>query len=92
MTWRPLTARQHEILQFIAEFLRKQGYAPSLDETRRHFGLRSLATVHKHLVHLQEKGYLTRAWNRTRSIELKATGSCCPTCGQPMPTAATAHT
>ncbi|SVB63537.1 uncharacterized protein METZ01_LOCUS216391, partial [marine metagenome] len=29
-----------------------------------------LATVHKHLTNLQEKGFIRRAWNRSRSVEL----------------------
>ena len=35
-----------------------------------HFGLSSLATVHKHLTNLQEKGLVKRAWNRSRALEL----------------------
>jgi repressor LexA len=29
-----------------------------------------LATVHKHLTNLQQKGFIKRAWNRSRSVEL----------------------
>jgi repressor LexA len=29
--------------------------------------------VHKHLTNLQEKGFIKRAWNRSRSVELVAT-------------------
>ena len=36
----------------------------------RRFGLSSLATVHKHLTNLQQKGFIKRAWNRSRSVEL----------------------
>ena len=39
-------------------------------EICRRFGLSSLATVHKHLTNLQEKGFIRRAWNRSRSVEL----------------------
>ena len=28
-----------------------------------------MATVHKHVQHLVEKGYLKKAWNRSRSVE-----------------------
>tara|TARA_B100001123_G_scaffold435397_1_gene563809 strand:- start:14701 stop:15219 length:519 start_codon:yes stop_codon:yes gene_type:complete len=37
------------------------------------FGLSSLATVHKHLKNLQEKGFIRRAWNKSRSVELVTT-------------------
>jgi repressor LexA len=66
----PLTKRQREILDFLGEFIEQHGYAPSLEEIGRRFGLSSLATVHKHLTNLQEKGFIKRAWNRSRSIEL----------------------
>ncbi len=69
----PLTRRQREILDFLNEFIEQHGYAPSLEEIGRRFGLSSLATVHKHLTNLQEKGFIRRAWNRSRSVELVPT-------------------
>ncbi len=69
----PLTKRQREILDYLNEFIQQHGYAPSLEEIGRRFGLSSLATVHKHLTNLQEKGFIKRAWNRSRSVELMPT-------------------
>ena len=69
----PLTRRQREILDFLAEFIEQHGYAPSLEEIGRRFGLSSLATVHKHLTNLEAKGFIRRAWNRSRSVELVPT-------------------
>ena len=69
----PLTKRQREILDFLNEFIEQHGYAPSLEEIGRRFGLSSLATVHKHLTNLQDKGFIRRAWNRSRSVELVPT-------------------
>jgi repressor LexA len=66
----PLTKRQREILDFLNEFIQQHGYAPSLEEIGRRFNLSSLATVHKHLTNLQEKGFIRRAWNRSRSVEM----------------------
>lgn len=71
----PLTRRQREILDYLAEFIEHHGYSPSLEEIGRRFGLSSLATVHKHLGNLQEKGFIKRAWNRSRSVELVPTGA-----------------
>jgi repressor LexA len=68
----PLTKRQREILDYLQEFIQQHGYAPSLEEVGRRFGLSSLATVHKHLTNLQEKGFIRRSWNRSRSVELLA--------------------
>jgi repressor LexA len=64
-----LTRRQREIYDHVCEFVRENGYSPSLEEIGAHFGLRSVATVHRHLQHLVEKGYLRKAWNRPRSVE-----------------------
>ena len=69
----PLTKRQREILDYLNEFIQQHGYAPSLEEIGRRFGLSSLATVHKHLTNLQEKGIIKRVWNRSRALELVPT-------------------
>ena len=69
----PLTKRQREILDYLQDFIQQHGYAPSLEEIGRRFGLSSLATVHKHLTNLQEKGFIKRAWNRSRSVEMLPT-------------------
>ena len=65
-----LTRRQKEILDFVASHISREGYAPTIEEIGHNFGLRSLATVHKHLANLQEKGLIKRAWNRSRALEL----------------------
>ena len=64
-----LTRRQREIYDFIRSFVSDKGYSPSLEEIGAQFGLSSVATVHKHVSHLVEKGYLRKAWNRSRSVE-----------------------
>ena len=65
-----LTKRQKQILDYVQDSIRKNGYAPSLTEISRHFDLHSISTVHKHLVHLEEKGLIKRHWNRARAIEV----------------------
>ena len=68
-----LTRRQKEILDYLNDFIQREGYAPTIEEIAAHFGLRSLATVHKHLTNLQDKGLIRRAWNRSRALELVPT-------------------
>jgi repressor LexA len=65
-----LTRRQKEIFDYICSHLEREGYAPSLEEIGEEFGLSSVATVHKHVQNLVEKGLLRKAWNRSRSIEV----------------------
>jgi repressor LexA len=64
-----LTRRQREVYDFIRGFVAERGYSPSLEEIAAGFGLSSVATVHKHVQHLVEKGMLRKAWNRSRSVE-----------------------
>ena len=73
-----LTRRQREIYDFIRGFVTERGYSPSLEEIGAHFGLSSVATVHKHVQHLVEKGLLKKAWNRSRSVEPVASPEAAP--------------
>lgn len=67
-----LTRRQREVFEFIREFIRENNYSPSLEEIANGLDLSSLATVHKHLSNLAEKGLIRRHWNRGRGIEVVA--------------------
>ena len=66
----PLTKRQSEILEFVRGYISEQGYAPSFEEIAGKFEFQSLATVHEHLSNLERKGYIRRAHNESRSIEV----------------------
>jgi repressor LexA len=65
-----LTRRQKELLDFIRRYIKRHGYAPSLAEMRTHLRLSSLATVHKHLRLLEEKGAIRRLPGRSRALEI----------------------
>ena len=68
-----LTRRQSEILNFISEYCEEHGYAPTLQEIGKRFGLSSVATVHKHVSQLTAKGYLKRQRrNASRDLEVVA--------------------
>ena len=68
-----LTRRQAEVLAFIREYSVTRGYAPTLEEIGGHFGLASVATVHKHVANLVEKGYLRRGRkNASRDLSVVA--------------------
>ena len=69
----PLTKRQREILDHVKNFIDENGYAPSFEEIADAFGYSSLATVHEHLSNLERKGYIRKAYNESRSIELVGT-------------------
>ena len=65
-----ITRRQKEVLDFISGFVQRNGYSPSFEEIAHGLNLRSLATVHKHITNLHQKGMLQRAENRSRSIDV----------------------
>lgn len=65
-----LTKRQKQIFDFITDFTRGNGYAPSLREIGEHFHLSSPATIHAHVQALKQKGMLKTSYNEARSIEI----------------------
>jgi repressor LexA len=70
-----VTRRQKEILDFLESFVTRNGYSPSFEEIARGMGLKSLATVHKHITNLEKKGMLDRVHNRSRSIDVLPPGT-----------------
>ena len=65
-----LTKRQKQLFDYLDDYIVRHGYAPTLEEIGAHFRLSSLATVHKHLSNLEDKGLIKRRWNFSRAIEL----------------------
>lgn len=65
-----MTRKQKELLDYLQKYIDRHGYAPTLEEIASHFRLSSLATVHKHLSNLEEKGLIRRKWNFSRAIEI----------------------
>lgn len=65
-----LTKRQKQLLDFVAGFVEKNGYSPSYEELANGLGLASLATVHKHVLALENKHYITRGYNQSRSLQV----------------------
>ncbi|MDH5637966.1 MAG: transcriptional repressor LexA [Nitrospinota bacterium] len=65
-----LTKRQKLIFDYVSGFIKDKGYAPSIVEIGKKFGLSSPATIHKHLTNLESKGLIRRQKNMSRAIEL----------------------
>lgn len=63
-----LTEKQQEILDFIDQFSRQEGMAPTVYEIAEEFGIKS-ATAFAHVRALQRKGYVTRS-SKARSLTL----------------------
>lgn len=69
-----LTDRQSEILNFIKDYIRQNGFTPSIREIGSAFGIKSTNGVSAHLDALEKKGVLKREWRIARSIALKESG------------------
>ncbi len=65
-----LTKRQKQLVDYLQNYISEHGYAPTLSEIGQYFGLSSLATVHKHLHNLEQKGFITRVHNHSRALEI----------------------
>src|SRR6267142_453887 len=56
----PRTQRQKDILDYITLFSERNRYEPSYAQIARHFGVKSRATIAKHIAALERRGLLTR--------------------------------
>ncbi len=65
-----LTKKQRQILDYVESFVETNGYSPSYEEIAEHFQYSSLATVHEHLTNLEQKGFLRKNYNKSRSLEV----------------------
>ena len=65
-----LYKRQRQIVDFIAQYIQKYGYSPTLKEIADCLGVSSLATVHEHLQALEKKRVIRKQEGTVRGIEL----------------------
>lgn len=63
-----LYERQRQIIDFIAQFIQRNGYAPNLKQIAQAMNLHSLATVHEHIEILIKKGVLKKTGKRKGRI------------------------
>lgn len=65
-----ITKRQKEVLNFIETYIKKEGYAPSLEDIIKHLKLSSVSTAHYHIKKLEELGLLRKGDNQPRSLSI----------------------
>lgn len=65
-----LTKKQREVLDFIKKFHADNKYPPSIRQICSAINLSSPATVHVHINHLVEKGYIKRSVEGNKALEL----------------------
>lgn len=66
----PLTARQNQVLLFIREFMRKQGFPPTRAEIAQGLGFRSVNAAEDHLKALVRKEAIEMLAGTSRGIRL----------------------
>ncbi|MDQ3239674.1 MAG: transcriptional repressor LexA [bacterium] len=62
--------KQRQILDFISQYIQKNGYSPTLAEIANAIGVKSLATVHEHLQALTKKKLIRKYEGMVRGIEV----------------------
>jgi len=70
-TTRP-TKKQHELLQYLREFIAEHGYSPSYREIMRGCNYTSVATVALHVKNLIARGHVVKRDKSARSLEVVA--------------------
>ena len=78
-----LTAMQQKIYDYIANTVRNQGYPPSVREIGEAVGLKSPSTVHFHIKHLEELGYISKSGRKGPALTL--TERAAPAAAAPAP-------
>lgn len=62
--------RQERVLNAIITYYEKEGFLPSFEELRDLTGLKSVSTIHYHMRHLIELGFLTRVSGKSRAYKI----------------------
>ncbi len=78
------------VMDYIRKFSEENGYTPSVREIGQECSIKSTATVHSYLEKLKQRGYLSKADNKKRSVTIgRSSGINIPligtvTAGQPI--------
>lgn len=67
-----LTEREKSIYNFICEYHKRNGYSPSIREIQKGVFLQSPNMIHRYLIQLMEKDYITITPKIARGITLKS--------------------
>lgn len=65
-----ITKKQKQVLDFIKEYTKKKGYAPSLEDIKKNLKIASVSTAHFHVKKLEQLGYINKEDNKPRAINI----------------------
>jgi repressor LexA len=63
-----LTKRQQAVLKFIRTFVQSEGRSPTLADIAKGVGSSAVSTIHKHVQHLMDKGFLVRSHGKGNNL------------------------
>jgi SOS regulatory protein LexA len=63
-----LTKKQKEVLDFITEYVKENGYSPTQKEIQEHFSFKSLGSVQDYIKYLSSGGYLVNDSHSVRGL------------------------
>ena len=66
---RTLTERQKEIVNHIDEYIKQNGFSPSIRDIALHFEI-SAKGAHDHILALEKKGAIKRHFKKSRSLTI----------------------
>ena len=66
----PKASKGEKVYSFIVEFIKKNGYAPSIREIAVGVGINSTYTVHRYLLKLEDEGRIEMKRNSSRAIKV----------------------
>tara|TARA_R110002072_G_scaffold64203_6_gene159806 strand:- start:18065 stop:18685 length:621 start_codon:yes stop_codon:yes gene_type:complete len=63
-----ITKKQKQVLDYISSYTDDYGYAPTQNEIKEHFGLKSLGSVQRYIKYLTDAGYLVADQHARRGL------------------------
>lgn len=66
-----LTKRQRDLMLVIQKAVETTGIAPSFEQMAEEIGLKSTGNIHRLVVGLEERGFITRIKHRARGIYVR---------------------
>jgi repressor LexA len=65
-----LTPKQYELLTYIDRHLKQTGFSPSFEDMKEALQLKSKSGIHRLILALEERGFISRRPNRARALEV----------------------
>lgn len=71
----PLNEKEQAMYDYIVRSIKENGFAPSVRDIKIALGVRSTSTVHTYLSRLEEKGYIYKEGNKSRTLRTTESAS-----------------